>query len=193
MDLYWFSLLLGSAGLAMMAIGGLGRHAHGGRAHGGRVSARAGRHPGHGHSLRALLSPRVLFSLLIGLGATGVLFHDRLRGVVLFATAVAGGVLFERLLVSPLWNFLFRFASNPATTLDHCIADEARAVSAFDGDGHGLVALELDGQIVQVLATLRASDRAAGMRVRVGDRVLIEDVDTKRNRCTVSVRRPISS
>ena len=193
MDLYWFSLLLGSAGLAMMAVSGLGRHAHGGHMHGGRVSHRGGHHVAHAHSLRTLLSPRVLFSVLIGLGATGVLVQGTVRGIALFATALAGGVLFERFLVSPLWNFLFRFASNPATTLDHCIAEEARAVSAFDGEGHGLVALELDGQVVQLLATLRPSDRATGMRVRVGDRVLIEDVDTKRNRCTVSVRRPISS
>ena len=193
MDLYWFSLLLGSAGLAMMAVSGLGRHAHGGRMPGVRVAHRGGHHVHHAHSLRTLLSPRVMFSVLIGLGATGVLFQGPLRGIALFATALLGGVLFERFLVSPLWNFLFRFASNPATTLDHCIAEEARAVSTFDAEGHGLVALELDGQIVQLLATLRPTDRAAGVRVRVGDRVLIEEVDTKRNRCIVSVRRPISS
>lgn len=191
MDLYWFSLLLGSAGLAMMAVGGLAQHAHGGHAHGGHVGHHhhTGHHVGHAHSLRTLLSPRVLFSVLIGLGATGVLLQGTLKGLVLLATAFTGGVLFERLLVSPLWNFLFRFASAPATTLDQCIAEEARAVSTFDADGHGLVAIELDGQIVQLLATLRNTDRAAGVRVRAGDRVLIDDVDTRRNRCTVSVLR----
>ena len=189
MDLYWFSLLLGSAGLAMMAISGLGRHAHGGHARGGRMGPRPGHHVGHGHSLRTLLSPRVLFSVFVGLGATGVLLRGTLDGLVLLGAALTGGVLFEWLLVSRLWNFLLRFASAPAMTLDHCIAEEARAVSTFDAEGHGLVAIELDGQIVQLLATLRTPDRAAGARVRAGDRVLIEDVDTRRNRCTVSVLR----
>jgi translation initiation factor IF-1 len=40
--------------------------------------------------------------------------------------------------------------------------------------------------VVQVLGTLRAEDRALGVRVRAGDRVRIEDVDVERNRCTVS-------
>jgi translation initiation factor IF-1 len=189
MGLYWFSLLLGSAGLAMMAVSGLGRHAHSGRAHGGRIGHHTGPRASHAHSLRTLLSPRVFFSVLIGLGATGALLQGTLRGVVLLGAALTGGVLFERLLVSPLWNFLFRFASTPATTLDHCIAEEAKAVSTFDADGHWLVAIELDGQIVQLLATLRETDREAGVRVRAGDRVLIEDVDTRRNRCIVSVLR----
>ena len=192
MDLYWFSLLLGSAGLATMAVGGLAQHAHGAHTHGGHGGHgghHTGHHAGHAHSLRTLFSPRALFSVLIGLGATGILLQDTLQGLVLIAAAITGGVLFERLLVSPLWNFLFRFASTPATTLDHCIAEEAKAVSTFDADGHGLVAIELDGQIVQLLATLRTTDRAAGVRVRAGDRVLIEDVDTGRNRCTVSVLR----
>ena len=60
------------------------------------------------------------------------------------------------------------------------------AVTGFDRDGHGLVALELDGQVVQVLATLRAADRAAGVRVRAGDRVRVEEIDAARNRCVVS-------
>jgi len=205
MDLYGFSLLLGSAGLATMALGGLGRHAHRGHVRGtgrghhshgtrhGNPASHARHHHGVGsiasRFLWTLLSPRVGFSLLIGLGATGTLLRGTLSDGLLFAAALTGGILFERTLVTPLWNFLLRFASVPAMTLDDCIAEEGRAVSAFDRDGHGLVALELDGQIVQLLATLRKADRDAGARVRMGDRVLIEDVDSVRNRCTVSVRR----
>ena len=165
-------------------------HANAGQAHGA--------HAGHAHhdastvraesQLWALLSPRVLFSLLVGAGATGLLLRDLLHigGWLLPVLAVAGGVLFEAALVRPLWNFVFRFASAPALTLESAIMDEARAVSGFDRNGQGLIAIELDGQLVQVLGTLRAEDRELGVRVRAGDRVRIEEVDEKRNRCVVS-------
>jgi hypothetical protein len=168
-------------------------HAHAGHAH-------AGAHAGHAHAhhdagtvrsesqLWTLLSPRVLFSLLVGAGATGLLIRDLLHvgGWLLPVLAVAGGVLFEAALVRPLWNFVFRFASAPALTLESAIMDEARAVSGFDRNGQGLIAVELDGQLVQVLGTLRAEDRELGVRVRAGDRLRIEEVDEKRNRCVVS-------
>jgi translation initiation factor IF-1 len=48
------------------------------------------------------------------------------------------------------------------------------------------VEVELDGQVIQVLGTLQPADRLAGIKVRAGDRVRIEDVDTEQNRCTVS-------
>jgi translation initiation factor IF-1 len=72
--------------------------------------------------------------------------------------------------------------------LESCIGDEARATTSFDAKGNGLVALELDGQVVQLLGTLRREDRDAGIRVRAGDPVRIDEVDAERNRCTV---RPI--
>ena len=109
-----------------------------------------------------------------------------LHGWLVALAAVAGGVLFEAALVRPLWNFAFRFASEPALTLESCLMDEARAVSGFDRNGQGLIAVELDGQLVQVLGTLRAEDRGTGVRVRAGDRVRIEEVDAKRNTCVVS-------
>jgi hypothetical protein len=152
-------------------------------------------HPGHAHEATAtmsraalaLLSPRVLFSILLGLGLTGILARDLLAGIPLFAASVVGGLLFERLAVSPLWNFLLRFASRPALTLESCVTDDATAVTAFDSRGQGLIAVEVDGQVVQVLGTLQAADREAGVRVKAGDRVRIEEVDAGRNRCTVSV------
>ncbi|HET7456414.1 MAG TPA: hypothetical protein VFJ74_02100 [Gemmatimonadaceae bacterium] len=186
--------------------------AHGGVAHHGPLHGHAGAHHhtgthdagGHHHhvggdghvalqqQLVTLLSPRVLFSLLVGAGATGLLLRDLLgvSGLLLAALAVAGGVLFEAALVRPLWNFVFRFASAPALTLESCLFDEARAVSGFDRNGQGLIAVEMDGQLVQVLGTLRPEDRDAGLRVRAGDRVRIEDVDAKRNRCTVKYEGP---
>jgi hypothetical protein len=215
MDLYTFSLLLGGAGLAAMGINSLGHHAGASHSHGASHGPGSGlqhpsahspthgqahtahghAHAGHAHAVTetisrtalALLSPRVLFSLLLGLGLTGLLARQLLGGLPLLAVAIGGGILFERLAVTPLWHFLLRFASRPAVTLESCITDEATAVTSFDRQGQGLIAVEVDGQMVQVLGTLQAADREAGVRVRAGDRVRIEEVDAGRNRCTVSV------
>jgi hypothetical protein len=204
MDIYNFSLYLGGSGLALMALGGLGRHGpgrahhsshHGGATHGGASHGVA--HHGSAHhgfaakdwahsALWSLMSPRVLFSVLLGFGAGGVLGGRFLSGAALFAVAAACGVGLERLVVAPLWRFLFRFASAPAQTLESTLYDEARATSGFDANGEGLVALEVDGQVVQVLGTLCAEDRRIGLRVRAGDRVRVEEVDGARHRCTVS-------
>ena len=132
-----------------------------------------------------LLSPRVLFSFLVGLGGTGLLLRPLLAEPLVAAGAVAGGYLFERLLVGPIWKLLFRFESRQAATLESAIMEEASAETDFDASGEGLIRLELDGQVVQLLGTLRHEDRAA-RRVRRGDRVRIEDVDPARNRCIVS-------
>lgn len=133
----------------------------------------------------SLLSPRVVFSFLLGLGTAGVAFKPVVGGPILLALAVAGGVALERLVVNPLWNFAFRFASNPAVTLESAIEDEARAVTNFDKNGQGLISVEVDGHVVQCLGTLIRTDRDAGIRVRAGDTVRIQDVDADRNRCTV--------
>lgn len=141
--------------------------------------------------LWSLASPRIIFSFLLGFGVTGLLARPLLGNVFLLAAALAGGILFERVLVAPLWNFLFRFASAPALTLESSVMDEASAASGFDANGNGLVALEMDGQVVHCLGTLRDEDRAMHVRVRAGDRLRIEDVDTARNRCTVSYIGPV--
>ncbi len=48
-----------------------------------------------------------------------------------------------------------RFASTPARTLESAVAEEATAVTAFDNDGCGLVAIDLDGHEMRVLQGLR--------------------------------------
>ncbi|MEJ7811418.1 MAG: hypothetical protein WKG32_13485 [Gemmatimonadaceae bacterium] len=169
--------------------GGVPAH-HGDSHHGESHGAHTASHAGASRVLWSLISPRVMFSVLVGLGATGSLARGVLGGPLLLAAALAGGILFERLLVSPLWNFAFRFASAPALSLESVIADEVEAVTSFDKNGQGMVAVDLDGQVVQLLGTLRTEDRSAGVRVRRGDRLRVEDVDGARNRCTVSFLRP---
>lgn len=154
----------------------------------------AGHHVGHaaqGHGsalgrLLGLLSPRLIFSVLVGAGATGLLLRPLLVEPLTLGAALLGGFAFERFLAGPLWNFLFRFESRPAALLESAIMEEARAVADFDAAGQGLIQLELDGQVLQLLGTLTREERESAHRVRRGDLLRIEDVDTARNRCTVS-------
>jgi hypothetical protein len=258
MDPYLFCLILGFAGLAIMAASGLASHGgdHGGGAHakevgGGHGVKEIGGHHGgkdfgdvhvkdigpagvkdigHGHVhlkdvtpgvkdagpgikdigphardvahlqdadgdgdtdgsgmadyLFSLLSPRVFFSILVGVGAAGLLLDPFIGGLLLLALALVAGFAFEGMLVRPFWNFLFRFASTPAQTLDSALMDRATAVTGFDAQGQGIVSIILDGQIVQLLGTLRPEDRH--VHVRAGDALMVEDVDGRRNQCTVS-------
>jgi hypothetical protein len=191
---------------------GHGGHAgHGGDGHGGNGHGHAGHahtaelHAGHAHGTHAdgahahsapahaapaqlfsLLSPRVLFALLVGFGAGGLLASP-LGEPWRAGAAVLAAAAFEGLLVGPLWRMLFRFESSPAVTLESAIEDDARAVMGFDANGQGLVALDVDGQIVQLLATLSADDRARGARVRSGDLVRVSSIDAARHRCTVRI------
>lgn len=110
------------------------------------------------------------------------------RDALTFLIALGAGVLFERVVVAPIWNFGFRFESAPALTLESAVSGEATAVTAFDANGQGLIAVEIDGQVVQLLGTLQAADRALRAKVAVGARLRVEDVDAARNRCTVSLQ-----
>ncbi len=190
MDFYLVALATGGTGLAAMAVTGVahvGQVGHGHGVHGGH-----GAHAGHAHHvsgrgtswLQNLLSPRVLFALLVGFGAGGLLAAP-LGEPWRFGAAILAAIGFEALIVGPLWRFLFRFESQPALTLESAVEDDARAVTGFDAKGCGLVAVEVDGQIVQLLATLNADDRARGVRVHSGDVVRITDIDPARGSCTV--------
>ena len=206
MDPYTFCLLLGALGLVGMSLTGVGRHGHAGHshvraghshntthAHGSgqaKAAARAAQTGGGSLASRvlwSLMSPRVVFTVLLGTGALGLLLRRALGGAPLAAVAIAGGLIFEAVLVRPVWNATMRFASRPALTLESCVTDPATAVTSFDAHGQGVVSIELDGQVVQVLATLLPAERAAGATVRAGDRVHIAAVDADHNRCTVSL------
>ncbi len=215
MNPYTFSLALGATGLVVMALGGLGHHTgHAGHtphapgptgalsghghhgaalpssAHGHAHQSHTGQHGPSQGKLWAFLSPRVLFSFLVGVGASGLLLDRWLFEPLVAAGALAGGVLFERYVVTPIWNGLLHFASEPAQTLERAVFEVAQAVTDFDAQGQGLIALELDGQLVQVLGILRPEELSIGVRVRRGGRVRIEEVDAVRNRCLVSSLTP---
>lgn len=196
---YGFCLALGVTGLAFMALFGLGHHGAGGHGHAGHVGhgghgghgGHAG-HAGHGHEVggaarfASLLSPRLLFTFLAGVGATGLLARPFLFEPVLLGVSLAGGVAFEKFIIGPIWKFLFRFESRPATMLQSMVMEEAEAMMDFDAKGQGLIKLELDGQVVQLLGTLSPEEISQARRIRRGDLLRIEDFDAERNRCTVS-------
>jgi len=200
-------LLIGILGLlAQMLLGGahighLGHHAGGGHGHGGHAGhSHAGQH-GHGHQhdqahhdgqgrgpspLWTLLSPLTFFSVCLGMGATGLLLkHFHLRTSLVALAALLGGLVFYGLLIRPLWNVMFRFASTPSTALAGTVAREAEALTRFDSTGKGLVRVTIDGQIVRILATLEPEDRAEGA-VRPGDRLTVTSVDGHTNSCRVA-------
>jgi hypothetical protein len=137
-------------------------------------------------SLWSWLSPRVMFNFLVGFGATGLIVERLVGPVLALPIAVVGGIAFESLVVRPIFNSLFRFESSPAQTLEAALMSEGRAVTGFDAGGNGLISVELGGEIVQVLGTQLSEERASGVRIRAGDSVRIEEVDSKRNRCKVS-------
>jgi hypothetical protein len=159
-----------------------------GHAHAQGERTFAGLHGVHAwkSNLWSWLSPRVLFNFLVGFGATGLILERLIGPVLALPVAVLGGVSFEVFVVRPIFNSLFRFESQPAQTLGTALMSEGRAVTGFDANGNGLISLELGGEIVQVLGTQLKDERAAGVRIRAGDIVRIEDVDDARNRCTVS-------
>ena len=142
--------------------------------------------PAHGAVgfVRVLAWPRVLFGFFLGLGAVGVAVKSFTYEPITLLLAAAGGLLFQRFVITPLWNLTLRFESTPATTSEG--VDEATAVTSFNANGEGLVAIEVDGQVVQVLGRLKQADRNLGVVVRAGQRLRVEDVNTANNRCTVS-------
>ena len=132
----------------------------------------------------------MIFSLLFGFGACGVVLHSVAAHWPVFVlplVAVAGACVFEWYAVQPLWRMLFGFASTPAQTLESIVLEEGQAVTNFDASGDGVIVVNLDGQVRQLLGKLAPEDLDAGAtRIRAGDRVFIRAVDPRRNSCTVS-------
>ncbi len=183
------------------ADGGAAGHdlTHGDAAHGDVAHAGPGHGTDHGHghgqetgghSLTSLLlswmSPRVIFGVLVGFGAAGMLLRPVLAAPLTAVAAVVAGIGFEAGLLGPVWSLMFRFAASPAHTLADAWMETATATTAFDAAGDGLVKIELNGEVRQILARLRLQDRRSGVHVRMGDRLRVEEVDPEKNACVVA-------
>ncbi len=199
-------LVIGLVGLAAMAIPAFG-HSHGAHAGVGHGAAHGMPHAhaapvvssargalqhllpadaAHASGWHFVPSPRAVFSLLALYGAFGNAgvhaFH--LGFLIAALAAVIPALLVERVLVRPLWNLVFRLEAPACSPLEQLVLSEAEAVTAFR-NGRGVVSVMRDGRRVQLVATLRKDQEAAP--VKVGARLLVEDVDAANERVTVSV------
>ena len=178
---------------------GDGAHGHGGghdlapMAH-GHVHADGHAHGQGAHdtanslamSLLAWLSPRVIFGVLFGFGAAGLLLRNHVPAALTAAVAITVGLAFEVGVLRRVWGLMFRFAGQPSSTLEAAWMEMAIATTAFDAAGDGLVRTGLNGEIRQILARLRPEDRRAGVKVHMGDQLRVEEVDPERNECVVA-------
>jgi hypothetical protein len=197
------SMILGLVGLLAMTALGVGHSSsgHGSNGHGHSPGSHAhsdSSHHGHhdqphahgrdhdsGSSTKwlALISPRVIFSLALGFGAVGLVAEKFVTIALSIPLAIIGAIALERILIQPYWKLLMRFASKPAQNLESATFARAKAVMDFDASGSGLIELELDGQVRQVLGTLKGGHEA---RVTRGKSLRIESVTAAGN-CIVSV------
>jgi hypothetical protein len=135
---------------------------------------------------RFVPSPRAVFSVLALYGAFGnAAVHAFHLAPALAALAAAlPALLVEWALVRPLWRLLFSFQASESSPLAELALADAEAVVPFR-NGRGIVSTVRDGRRVQLSACLRSDQRA--LPVRVGDRLVIEEVDAAHERVTVSV------
>jgi hypothetical protein len=135
---------------------------------------------------RFVPSPRAVFSVLALYGAfgnAGVHAFHLAPGLSALAAALPA-LLVEWTLVRPLWKMLFRLQASESSPLEQLALTEAEAVVPFR-NGRGIVSTVRDGRRVQLSACLRPDQQA--LPVRVGDRLLIEEVDAAHERVTVSI------
>ena len=186
----------GLTGLLLMALPGLAGHGHAGHA-GGHVphlphlTGKAGTPAPTGIHASPMMgwllpNPRAIFSVLTLFGAFGfAIRHSSSLSTGMSAlAALLPALLVEKLVMAPVWNLLVGFSGKPSTPLESIMMEEACAVTPFR-NGRGMVSVEKDGRALQLRADLTGKD--ASMPVRVGDRLRIEDVDSARERVTVSL------
>jgi hypothetical protein len=198
---YAVLLLVGFFGIVAMALSGfVGGHAArgargpaargGGRGPTGNASgAKGGRAAGKGGRLGLrgffTFSTIDLFSFAAGAGFMGLLFRPYWPREQVMIAALIGGIVFDLCVTKVIFWMLSRFVGEPSQGLEGSIAYPGVAVSSFDTNGQGLIRLTLDGQIVQLLATLEAHERQEGVQVRKGDPLMVVEVDAHHNRCSV--------
>ena len=178
------AMMLGLVGLVAMAVlgvnhGGHGSsHGHSGHAHAGNHhAAHAASQAGSlGQRILVLASPRAIFSLALGFGAIGLAVSSTLPMALAIVVAVLGALAFEYWLVRPYWDALFAFASKPAKTLESAVMGVAQAETDFDASGAGIISLEMDSQVRQLLGRLEPNERGTGLGVRRGERLRVLSV-----------------
>jgi hypothetical protein len=202
---YTTLFLIGLLGLFAQLMLGSG-HVHGTGHNAGGQAAGHG-HAGHGHGshhhgiqgikggLRArgsdflwtLLSPLTIFSICLGMGLTGLLLkHHNPHAPISALAAALGGLALYAVIVRPIWNLVFRFATQPSRALEGSTAQSVEAISRFDASGKGLVRLTIDGQVVRILAQLETDEKTQAPEIQPGEKLTITSVDGRTNTCRVA-------
>ncbi len=155
--------------------------------HSAKSARSAHSHHGAGKTPKLFyFSPVTLFGIALGFGATGLLLTDKLPEPKLLIAAIIAGLIFQFLILGQLMNLLLKFASKPSEGLTGSITNFGEAVTKFDHAGRGLVKLTVDGEVVQCLGILDATEHERHVSVLKGDRLMILAVDERNDRCTVS-------
>ncbi|MBS1716167.1 MAG: hypothetical protein JSS72_00365 [Armatimonadetes bacterium] len=161
-------------------------HAHGPQSHGIKFSKPAGGASGVLKSLLiGFLSPVQIFGFCVGFGFIGVILQPILAGPLLIGLAIIAGLLFDFALLPMIMNLVIGF-TRPSEGLEAAVATLATAESGFDAKGQGIISVEIDGARRELLALLPPSELPTARTISKGDKLLILEVDAKRNRCTVS-------
>lgn len=207
MDIYLSCLIGGGVALVILAFCGIGFHHLGIRPGVGHTSHAPGGHvrpPAHqtghqssGHNtpanqavsdlisgLLTWFSPTYLAGAIIGFGATGTLLAPILHGWLQLGAALVGAYIICFFCIRPLLTGVQKWASLPAKTLSDAMLENGTAVTDFDSKGYGLVRLNLDGQVVQLLGQL-APEEQSGARIRSGETLFVRSVDPAKQRCVV--------
>jgi hypothetical protein len=207
LDIYLSCLIGGTIALAILALCGIGFHHAGVQVgHGHTSTTAAHTHVGHsvrghvhqGHSQNAAdrsdggsifrllgwLSPVYICGAIVGFGATGTLVSPIFQGWLQFGAALVGAYVLCSFCIRPMLTGIQKWASLPAKTLSDAIFENGTAVTDFDAKGYGLVRLNLDGQVVQLLGQLDPEEQS-GSPVRSGEALFVRSVDSARQRCVV--------
>ncbi len=131
-------------------------------------------------------TPLGIFAFCLGAGLAGLLFLKVVAAPNIYAVALLGGVAFNFLIVRQIVALASKFASKPSEGLEGLIASSAEAITRFDEHGMGMVRVVMEGQVVQLLATLDPAEHASGIQVQKGDQVVLLEVDGKKNTCCVT-------
>jgi hypothetical protein len=179
---YAVLLVVGFFGIVAMALSGF---AAGGAIRTGKKAL--GKFGGIKTGLRSYFSFSLIdvFSFAMGAGFLGLLFRPYVPKEQTIYYALVGGIVFDLLITKVILFMLSRFIGEESQGLEGSVAFPGVAVSSFDSSGRGLIKLTLDGQIVQLLATLEEHERRAGVQVKKGDALMVVEVDPTHNECKV--------
>jgi hypothetical protein len=130
------------------------------------------------------LSPVYICGAIVGFGATGTLASPILQGWLQLGAALVGAYVLCSFCIRPMLIGIQKWASLPAKTLGDAMLENGTAATDFDSKGYGLVRLNLDGQVVQLLGQLDPEEHS-GSPVRSGEALFVRSVDPARQRCVV--------